>query len=351
MTDKMERRRFLAKAAPAAALAVPLLSQGGRATSLEPSASQAGAKPKVKKIAVEEHCTFDETAAAAGRKSSGSRQADLGEVRLAAMDEAGVTMQVINNSDLQFITDASKAVEVAKRTNDRLAEGVSKHPDRLVAGFAGLPTQDPKAAIDEFERAVTKLGFKGAMVQGPDHANWEFLDSQKFWGLWERAAALGAPICIHPSALPVGSMKLLTEPPELGGLTWGGGVFCATQALRLMISGVFDAFPKATLILGHLGELLPYWLGRLDEHALGKTMKKKVTDYARENLLVSTSGDYHPAALVCAMSAMGADRVLFATDYPSGNGKEAVEFVEKTPISDADKEKIYHLNAERWLRL
>ncbi len=350
MTERIGRRGFLGKAAPAA-LAVPLLSQGARANSLGPSPGlQGGATSKVKKIAVEEHCTFDTTAEAAGRPKN-PRQADLGEVRLAAMDEAGVTMQVITNSGVQFIPDASKAVELSKRNNELLAEACSKHPDRLVACFAALPTQDPQAAIDEFERAVTKLKFKGAVVEGfPPGVNDGFLDTQKFLGLWERSAALGAPIYIHPAQPPADGFKMITES-GLTSLAWAGGVFCATQALRLMVNGVFDAYPKAILMLGHNGELLPYWLGRLDDQTRSKTMKKKPSDYARENLLVATSGLYRPEAVVCAMSALGDDRVLFATDYASVSGKVAVELVEKVPISAADKERIYHLNAEKWLRI
>ncbi len=349
MTDKIGRRGFLGKAG-SAALAAPLLSQGGRANSIQPSASlQEGAKPKVKKIAVEEHWTAEDVAVAGGRAKN-PRQADLGEIRLAEMDAAGVTMQVIANSSYQAITDTSKAVELAKKNNDRLAEAIRKHPDRF-AGFAALPTQDPKAAIDEFERAVTKLGFKGAMVEGQDHVNWECLDSQKFWGLWERAAALGAPIYLHPFTPPPDALKIIMERPELQSLAWAGGVYTATQALRLMVSGVFDAFPKATLILGHMGELLPYWLGRLDEQARGWKTKKPPSGYVRDNVLVSTSGLYRPEAVVCAIGALGVDRILFATDYASVSGKVAVEMVERVPISDADKEKIYHLNAERWLRL
>jgi 2,3-dihydroxybenzoate decarboxylase len=139
--------------------------------------------------------------------------------------------------------------------------------------------------------------------------------------------------------------------PELQTLAWAGGVYAATGALRIMASGIFDAFPKAMLILGHLGELLPYWLGRLDEQARGWKTKRPPSAYMRENVLVTTSGLYRPEALVCAIAAMGADRVLFATDWNNVNGKLAVEIFEKTPMSASDREKIYHLNAERWLRL
>ncbi len=347
MTDKIGRRGFLGTAAPAA-LAVPLLSQAGRANSLGSSASlQGGAKATIKRIAVEEHWTAEDVSKALKRAVRRPDEADLGEIRLSAMDAAGITMQVISNGYYADITDVPTAVALVKKNNDRLAEAIRKHPDRF-AGFAGLALQDPKSVADELERAVTQLGLKGAMVHGQDHANWEYLDSQKFWPLWERAAALGVPICLHPLAPPPDSFKMIEGRPELQSLDWAGAVYVATQALRLMVSGVFDAFPKATLILGHLGELLPYWLGRLDEST---KMKKRPSAYMRENVLLTTSGSYRPEALVCAIAAMGADRVLFATDYPNVDGKLCVQMVENTPMSGADREKIYHLNAERWLRL
>src|SRR5208283_3506150 len=212
------------------------------------------------------------------------------------------------------------------------------------AGFASLPTQDPKAAADELERTVTQLGFKGAMIQG--HTNGEYLDEQKFWVLWERVEALGAPIYLHVNEPSRESRMMYEGHPELSGPVWSWVVETATHALRIVGAGVFDAFPKATLILGHLGEGLPFYLGRLDEgYAMAfkpKKLKKLLSEYVKENIAITTSGKYQPEALVCSITAMGADRVLFAADYPWVTPKEAVEHVERTPISDPDKEKIYH---------
>ena len=355
MNDPIGRRGFLGKTASAAA-ALPLLLRG-ESEAVTPDRGQPSAnpqaKPKVKRIAVEEHWTRINVIEAAGRtvSANATRQADLGDIRLGEMDAAGVTMQVIANSSYQFITDTAKAVDLAKMNNDYLAEMIAKHPDRF-AGLAALPTQDPKAAADELERAVKQLKLRGAMIEGQDHAHWEFLDSQKFWGLWERAAALEVPIYLHPSTPNPDSFKLLEGHPEIQSLMWAGGVYAATQALRIIGSGVFDAFPKATLILGHLGELLPYWLGRLDESTRGwKNTKKPPSEYIRQNIYASTSGHYRPEALQCTISALGADHVLFATDYASVKGELAVEFFEKTPMNAADREKIYHLNAERLFRL
>lgn len=342
------RRKFLGWTAAGCSAFSALRSSAHPA---EPSPARQSARG-IKRIAVEEHWTSEDVREAIQRPKSAfsDRQADLGSVRLAEMDAAGITMQVIANSSYQAIRDPAAAIHLAKKNNNLLAEAVRKHPERF-AGFAALPTQDPKAAADELERAVKELGFKGAMVEGQDHAHWEYLDSRKFWGLWECAAALQAPIYLHPSNPSPESLKLVEDRPELQALMWAGGVYAATQALRLIAAGVFDAFPQAMIILGHLGELLPYWLGRLDESTRQWKTRKPPSHYIRENILVTTSGHYRPEALLCAIAAMGNDRVLFATDYAAVDGKLAVEMFEKTPLSESDRARIYHLNAERWLRL
>jgi 2,3-dihydroxybenzoate decarboxylase len=202
MSDAIDRRGFIGKAATAA-LTLPLVLEGRsrleHADNQQPSAdAQQRAKPKIKRIAIEEHWTSEDVRLAIKRPKAGNteKQADLGEIRLAEMDAAGITVQVIANSSYQEIEDAAMAVNLVKKNNDHLAEMIARHPDRF-AGFAALPTQDPKAAEDEFERAVKQLGFRGAMIEGQDHANWEFLDSQKLRGLWERLF-----ICIPIPLLP-----------------------------------------------------------------------------------------------------------------------------------------------------
>ena len=282
------------------------------------------------------------------------RLPDFEQFRLPLMDASGITMQVISTGSpgIQGMADATAAVPMARKINDAQAEIIRKYPDRF-AGFAALPTQDPKAAADELERTVTQLGFKGTMIQG--HTNGEYLDEQKFWVLWERAEMLGVPIYLHIIEPSREARMIYDGHAELMGPIWSWGVEAATHALRIIGSGIFDAFPKATLILGHLGESLPYLLGRLDEgYAMAykpRKLKKLFSEYIKENIVITTSGKYKPEALVCAISALGADRILFAADYPWVTPKEAVEHIERAPISDSDKEKIYHLNAERWLRL
>jgi 2,3-dihydroxybenzoate decarboxylase len=282
-----------------------------------------------------------------------SRIGDIEEFRLPAMDESDIRMQVLSSGmGMQAIEDVATAVAFATRVNDAQAETIRKHPGRF-AGFASLPTQDPKAAADELERAVVRLGFKGATIQG--HTNGEYLDEKKYRILWERAAGLGVPIYLHPMEPPAAFKKYFEGHPELMGATWVWGVDTATHALRIIGAGVFDEFPKATIMLGHMGEGLPYVLGRLDEGYSSAfkavKLKRTLSEYVRENCLISTSGKYRPETLVCAISAMGVDRILFGDDYPFVSTREAVQLVQDTPISDSDRAKIFHLNAERWLRL
>ncbi len=284
----------------------------------------------------------------------GPRIGDVEKFRLPLMDESGISMQVLSTGSpgIQGFEDRDAALSMARKVNDAVAETINKYPGRF-AGFAALPTQDPKAAADELERTVTQLGFKGAMIQG--HTNGEYLDEEKFWVLWERAEALGVPLYLHIMEPSHEARKIYDGHSELMGPIWSWGVEAATHALRIVGAGVFDAFPKAKLILGHLGESLPYLLGRLDEgYAMSfkaRKLKRLFSEYIKENILITTSGKYQPEALICAVSALGADRVLFAVDYPWVSPKEGVELVERTPLSDTDKEKIYHLNAERWLKL
>jgi 2,3-dihydroxybenzoate decarboxylase len=380
MKDEIGRREFMGKAILAAS-AIPVLMHGaagkGHAQSGPPAPVGAKAtKSNIKRIGLEEHWSNAELneIGAQWRARTGSsgaitpgkvpprmaisfqRLGDFDQLRLPLMDQNGISMQVLalSSPGVQALTDSSKAIDLAKRTNDFQAEVIRKHPDRF-AGFAALPTQDPKAAADELERTVKQLGFKGAMVQG--HTNWEYLDEQKYRVIWERAAGLEVPIYLHISDPSADSKKMYGPYTELTGIVWGIGVETATHALRIIMSGVFDAYPKATLILGHLGESLPYLLGRIDEgyeHALSfgvKKLNKPASQYLKENVLVTTSGLYRPEALICAIAAMGSDRVLFSVDYPFVEPKTSVEFFERTPMSDSDREKVSHLNAERWLRL
>jgi len=282
---------------------------------------------------------------------------DVGEGRLAAMDACGIDMQVLSLSAITFAaiqgeSDTDQAISLARQANDYLAEQVRLHPDRF-AGFAALPLQDPKAAADELERAVTQLGFRGALVNG--HTNSEYLDERKFWGVWERAEQLGVPIYLHPADSEADQMKIYEGYPGLRGAVWNWTVETATHALRIICSGIFDAFPRVTLLLGHMGEALPYTLQRIDEGWRGTPQSKQLQHppsyYVKNNVFITTSGNCSPEALLCALTAVSADHILFSVDYPYAPLESRTLFVETAPISEIDREKICHLNAERLLKL
>jgi 2,3-dihydroxybenzoate decarboxylase len=368
--DKMSRKEFLKKTA-LSPLALPIALEAG-------SKAAGAAGLKIGKIALEEHWGTKEilevgerwrraigsTAASASQPQANAPSAkltrlwDFEEFRLPLMDQCGIAMQVIalSSPGIQAYSEAEsvEAVAMAKKLNDQEAEIIQKYPRRF-AGFANLPTQDPRAAADELERAVKQLGFKGAMIQG--HTNWEYLDADKYRVLWERVGALGVPVYLHVSESSENAKKAYAGRPELLGPTWAYTAETAVHALRIITSGVFDAYPKASLILGHLGESLPYLLGRIDEgygYAVtpgAKKLKKMPSEYIRENLFVTTSGLYKPEALECAIAAMGADRVFFAADYPFVDPKDSVPLFDSTPLSPTVREMVSYRNAQKWLKL
>ncbi len=375
MTEKkgIGRREFLGNAVLAAAAAPALMVASKSASAQDRASSTASDKgpSKIKKIGLEEHwgnqdlnalriewgkrTGYPDTVDPRAIGYAFPRGLDFDKFRIPFMDEFGIAMQVLstNSPGIQGYGDAAKAVAMARKINDEQAEIVKNHPGRF-AGFAALPTQDPKVAADELERAVKQLGFKGAMIQGS--TNWEYLDDQKYWVMWERAAALEVPIYLHVQEPSFDSARIYRGHPELTGATWAWGVETGTHALRIINAGVFDAFPKATLILGHLGESLPYLLGRLDEGYTmaaksGRKLQKPLSEYIRSNVLVTTSGLYRPEALLCAIAALGEDRVLYSMDYPFVQPKASIDCFDNTPMSAAVREKVAHLNAERWLKL
>ena len=279
---------------------------------------------------------------------------DLGEERLRYMDAAGVDVQVLSfgaPGPQGFPREI--AIPMARDANDRLFEAVQRHPDRF-AGFAALPTADPDAAAAELERAVKELNFKGAMIHG--HQQGQFLDARKYWAIFERAAALGVPIYLHPTVPhPAVAEAYFGEYEELQGSPWGFAIDTSCHFLRLIFSGLFDAYPKLMIILGHLGEGLPFAMHRLHDHsyqaAARRVLKKTPLQYLKENLVVTTSGNWYEPAFVCTLLALGADQILWAVDWPYEANTVAMDFFNKLSLNDIDKEKIAHLNAERLLRL
>ena len=277
---------------------------------------------------------------------------DLGAKRLAHMDAHGVDLQVLSfGSPGPQAFDADVAIAMARDANDRLHAAVKAHPTRF-AGFAALPTADPRAAAEELERCVTRLGFKGAMIHG--HQRGEFLDAKKYWPIWERAEKLGVPVYLHPALPHPDVVKAYFDGyEELARAPWGFAVDTSCHFLRLVFAGLFDAYPRLRIILGHLGEGLPFAMHRLNEHAWAaaqrRGLQKQPIDYLRDNLVVTTSGNWFEPSFVCTLLALGADNILFAIDWPYEANKTGMEFLRGLSISDADKEKIAHRNAERLL--
>jgi len=279
---------------------------------------------------------------------------DLGAKRLAHMDAAGVDVQVLSfGSPGPQAFGAGVAIPMARDANDRLYETVKKHPDRF-AGFAALPTARPETAADELQRCVEKLGFKGAMIHG--HQQGSFLDEKKYWVIFERAQALGVPIYLHPTLPHPDAMKSYFQGcEEIARAGWGFAIDTSCHFLRLVFAGVFDAYPDLKIILGHLGEGLPFAMHRLNDHtaaaAARRGLQKSPLEYLKENLLVTTSGNWFEPAFVCTLLALGADKILFAIDWPYEANQTGMEFLKKLSISESDREKIAHRNAERLLRM
>jgi 2,3-dihydroxybenzoate decarboxylase len=230
---------------------------------------------------------------------------------------------------------------------------VDQHPDRYRA-FAHLAMQDVTAASDELRRCVNDLGFLGAMINGS--TNGTYLDDPCYLPFWERVAELDVPVYIHP-ANPLVQPYVLNGYTIMQGSLWGWSLDNSSHFLRLLFSGLFDRYPSLTVILGHMGETLPYFAARIDSRyevtnsADKPPLKKKPSDYFRSNLIITTTGVCQDSSLQCAIAEMGEDRVLFSVDYPYENATEAAQWIDSTPLSDEQREKICHGNAERVLRL
>jgi predicted TIM-barrel fold metal-dependent hydrolase len=311
-------------------------------------------------IALEEHYSDPEVAERHGKGAKGppgmrERLGDLGALRLKEMDEAGIDIQVLSHgaSAIQKM-DAETAVPLVRRVNDRLHATVLANPDRF-AGFAELPTVDPKAAADELERAVTKLGFKGAMVHGL--TNGVFFDDKRFWPICERAQALDVPLYLHPgpphpAVVEAYYKDYLQDFPRLVSAGWGYTVETATLGVRMVLSGVFDAYPGLKIILGHLGESLPFSLWRIDR-TVGRGASRNLAfrDTFREHFWVTTSGNFSTQALLCSIMELGVDRVLFSVDWPYENNSAGTKWMRELPLSTDDTNKILSGNARQLLRM
>ncbi len=318
------------------------------------------------KIAIEEHFVIpplEHLISAIGwDKVAWRRVADRLEDtdrRLAEMDRLGIDMAVLSLGaiGIQDEPDARRAAAGAAAANDALAAIVARHPDRY-AGLAALPLQDPAAAAAEAERAVRDLGLKGALVNGYSSiGNLDtaaYYDEPQYLPFWERFAALDVPFYLHPRQPLPNQRRIYEGRSELLGPVWAFTVETATHALRLIISGLFDRFPKLTVIIGHMGELLPFAIHRLEQRIMNiPTLKleRRPTQYLQENFYVTTSGNNHTQSLIGAMLQLGTDRIMFAADYPFEEMHEGAEWFDAVPISEHDRMKIGRTNAMRVLRL
>ncbi len=311
------------------------------------------------KIAIEEHFAIADTTNRSLRYQTDywtglqPRLLDLHDRRLTEMDRTGIEIEIIslNSNGVQSVLDPGEAAELARKANDALAETIAKRPDRF-AGFAALPMQDPQTAVEEFERCVRDLKFKGALVNSfsqlgsADTAIYYDLPQYRpFWAVVER---LGVPFYLHPRDPLPSSRQAYEGHPWLIASPWGFAEETAMHALRLMGSGLFDEYPKLQIVIGHLGERIPYDLWRLDHRLTkvpGRPAKRKMGEYFRENFYVTTSGNFCTQSLVHAILTLGADRVLFAVDYPFEDHAQAAAWFDATDIAESDRHKIGRSNA------
>jgi 2,3-dihydroxybenzoate decarboxylase len=283
---------------------------------------------------------------------------DLGDLRISDMDQTGIARQILSlTSPGVQVFDAPTAVALARSSNDFMTDAIRRRPDRF-SGLAAIAPQDPAAAAKELERGVQSLGLKGAIINS--HTRGQYLDDPKFWPIFEAAEALDVPIYIHPNTPSPAMIGPFLER-GLDGAIFGFAVETSLHILRIILSGVFDRFPRLKLVIGHLGEGLPYWLFRIDfmhnrmvtanRYASVQKLQRKPSDYVKENLYITTSGMAWEPPILYAQSVLGVDRVLYAMDYPYQFVPEEVAVTDNLPISDADKKKLYQSNAEKVFNL
>jgi len=357
----MKRRSFLHHATLAVAgTATNAFSiEGAAASGREPSQ----ARP-ISKIALEEHFlipdfvgyfaeTYPNISPAIREFGTGILQ-DLGDKRIEVMDKNHIEHVVLSiaGPGVQVERDATVAKRRAKAANDFLADEISKRPGRY-GGFAHLALQDPAEAAAELERSVRDLGFRGAMING--QSNGEYLDLDKYAVFWERVAALEAPVYLHP-ANPVDNPAVYAGHTELWGPVCSWAFETAAHALRLVFAGIFERYPKASLILGHMGETLPFNLWRFDSRWLvcnrgSRTLEQPPSFYIKRNIAITTSGVCSEISLRCALDAMGAGNVMFSVDYPFEKTELAAQFIDQARISETERAQVAAGNARRILRL
>ena len=281
---------------------------------------------------------------------------DVGNLRLKEMDESGIDIQVLSHGapSAQRL-DAQSGPGITSQANDNLHAAVQANPDRFAA-FAALATANPEAAADELERCVKDLGFKGAMIHGL--TNGKFCDGKEYWPIYARAEALDVPIYLHPGyphpdVVAVYYEDYLADFPALATAGWGYTVETATQAIRMVLSGVFDAHPGLQMILGHMGETLPFLLWRVNQ-ALSRVENAQTRSFREifaAHFHVTTSGNFSNPALLCTVQEMGIGRIMFSIDYPFVENQPGVDWAEQISLCREDREKILNGNVRKLLKL
>ena len=281
------------------------------------------------------------------------RLLDVDQERLKLMDELGVDMQVLSLTapGVQMF-DADTATDIATSANDRLAAMIARHPGRY-AGLGAFAPQDPKRAVREMERAIRDLHFNGFILNS--HTGGEYLDSPKFWPILEAAEALDAPIYLHPRC-PADAMAASYRDYRLESATWGFQAETGLHGMRLLLSGVLDRYPKLKIVLGHMGEGIPYWLWRIDYtynafHLPANRMQLTPSETFKRNFAITTSGVNSHATLKYVIEVLGIDNVMWAIDYPYQAAPGSVEFMNTAPVPRESLEKLFHRNAERVFKI
>lgn len=317
------------------------------------------------KIALEEHFTLAETiedsyAVKDLPPATRSKILDLGAGRLADMDRGGLELCILSLTapGIQAVPDTSKAIALARRANDHLAENIAKNPKRL-KGLAALPMQDPQSAAQELTRCVRELGFLGTLVNGFSQVGTAdsavFYDLPQYRPFWATVQDLDVPFYLHPRRPLETGLQAYEGQAWLAGAPWGFAVETSIHALRLMGSGLFDEYPKLKIILGHLGEGIPHGIWRVDNRirrgSISLKAQRPLASYLRENFYITTSGNFRTQALTNVILEVGADRVLYSVDYPYEDVVEAQTWLDHCAISDADRIKIARVNAHKLFHL
>jgi len=365
----MNRRDFIYAASGGAASAtMPTMTVAQGQREIRYDAPQVGAK--LRTITLEEHFASPGWLAGPGRgfierlRNTGPRGLrileqlqDVGDGRIAEMDAAGIGMQVLLlNSPGVEQADVAEQVEIARESNDFLVDVVKKNPKRFAA-FAALPVAAPEWAADELDRRVRQQGFKGTLING--HSRGRYLDDKFFWPILERAEALNVPIYLHPTvpAKPVADVLYGGFSPAVSGTFaaagWGWHIETGVHVIRMILGGVFDKYPRLQVVIGHLGEGVPFMLPRLNRNLLTEMTKlaRPLAAYLRENVHYTFAGFNFPATFLDLLLEVGVERIMFSVDHPYGSMLEARLFLDQIPVSVGDRERIAHGNAERLFNL